>query len=58
MLYAGVIHESNTSHAWTIHESSPEELLVLGLKESGDKLDEHLPRVDGLQVQSGTTPCF
>ena len=46
MLYAGAIHESNTSHAWTIHESSPEELLVLRLKESGDKLNEHLQRVD------------
>ena len=27
-LYAGTIHESNTSHTWTIHESNPEQLRV------------------------------
>ena len=34
-LYAGTIHESNTSHAWTIHESNPEQLLAFKAPQVG-----------------------
>ena len=39
------IHKSNSCHAWTIHESNLEQLLVC-----------KAPREDNLQIQSGTAP--
>ena len=46
-IYAGTIHKSNTSHAWTIHQSNPDKLLVFKDPQVGstswvNKLDEQV----------------